>query len=191
MNPSPKVSAAAAKEAYADHLSSDIDNNAKQIFLGHQRYVVFGYTADSATGFHATAYRNKETNEIIIAYRGTDPDIQHHTRTTIQDAAVDFTMVKDQVNLQKNAADAFTRAMIDKAARHGISRDHITVTGHSLGGTLAEIEAAEFGLRGTTFNAYGAVDLGYGVSEGGTQVTNYGMARGQPPSRADRSAGER
>jgi len=53
MNPSPKVSAAAAKEAYADHLSSDIDNNAKQIFFGHQRYVVFGYTADSATGLTA------------------------------------------------------------------------------------------------------------------------------------------
>ena len=189
MNPSPKVSAAAAKEAYADHLSSDIDNNAKQIFFGHQRYVVFGYTADSATGFHATAYRNKETNEIIIAYRGTDPDIQHHTRTTIQDAAVDFTMVKDQVNPQKNAADAFTRAMIDKAARHGISRDHITVTGHSLGGTLAEIEAAEFGLRGTTFNAYGAVDLGYGVSEGGTHVTNYVMA-GDVVSAASRHHGQ-
>jgi hypothetical protein len=66
--------------------------------------------------------------------------------------------------------------MIRKAELHGISRDQITVAGHSLGGTLAEIEASEFKLRGATFNAYGAADLGYGVPAGGTQIKNYVMA---------------
>ena len=32
----------------------------------------------------------------------------------------------------------------------------VTVTGHSLGGALAQITAAWFGLFGETFNAYGA-----------------------------------
>ena len=190
MSPSPKASAAAAKEAYADHLPSDIGNNAKPIFFDSQKYTVFDYTADRATGFHATAYKEvAPPHNIIIAYRGTDLDVIHHTRTTVQDAVVDFTMVKNQINPQKDAADAFTREMIDKAARHGIDKDHITVAGHSLGGTLAEIEASSFGLRGTTFNAYGAVDLGYGVSEGGTRVTNYVMA-GDVVSAASRHHGQ-
>lgn len=176
MNPSPQTLADAAKKAYADHLPSDVSNDRKPVHFDGQPYTVFGYTADPTTGFHATAYHNKDTNEIIIAYRGTDPDFRHHTRTTAQDAIVDFTMVKDRVNPQKDAADAFTREMIDKAARHGIDKDRITVAGHSLGGTLAEIEASRFGLRGVTVNAYGAVDLGYGVPEGGSRVTNYVMA---------------
>jgi len=188
MNLSPQTSADAASDAYKDRPQSDIDNN-KSIHFDGQSYTVFGYTADPATGFHATAYRNNETNEIIIAYRGTDSDIRHHTRTTAQDAIVDFTMVKDRINPQKDAADAFTREMLDKAARHGIDTDNITVAGHSLGGTLAEIEASRFGLRGATFNAYGAVDLGYGVPEGGNRVTNYVMA-GDPVSAASRHYGQ-
>nr|WP_308005827.1 XVIPCD domain-containing protein [Xanthomonas albilineans] len=97
-------------------------------------------------------------------------------------------MVRDQVNPQKAAADAFTREMLDKAHSLGISKDHITVAGHSLGGALAQIEAAEFGLRGATFNAYGAVSLRHHVPEGDTQVTNYVMA-GDVVSAASRHYG--
>ena len=176
MNLSPQASADAASDAYKDRPQSDIDNN-KSIHFDGQSYTVFGYTADPATGFHATAYKEvAPPHNIIIAYRGTDPDIRHHTRTTAQDAVVDFTMVKDRINPQEAGARAFTQEVLDKAARHGIDTDHITVAGHSLGGTLAEIEASRFGLRGVTFNAYGAVDLGYGVPEGGSRVTNYVMA---------------
>lgn len=151
---------------------------------------VFGYKADPSTGFHATAYREvAPPHNIIIAYRGTDPDLLHHTRTTGRDAAVDFQMVRDKVNPQKADADAFTAAMIRKAEAHGIPRDRITVAGHSLGGTLAEIEAWEFKLHGVTINAYGAVDLGYGVPEGGTLVTDYVMA-GDVVSAASRHFGQ-
>ncbi|HZX70514.1 MAG TPA: hypothetical protein VFE77_06815 [Rhodanobacter sp.] len=138
---------------------------------------MFGYKDDPATGFHATAYKEvAPPHDIIIAYRGTDPDFKHHTITTAQDVFVDFVMVKNKVNLQEADARAFTQEVLDKAQALGISGDHITLVGHSLGGTLAEIEASEFGLRGMTLNAYGAVDLGYGVPEGGSQVTNYVMA---------------
>ncbi|THD06966.1 hypothetical protein [Rhodanobacter lindaniclasticus] len=147
------------------------------VHFGGRKYRVFAYRADPATGFHATAYIGAaEPFNIIIAYRGTDPDIKHHTRTTIQDAATDFTMVKDQVNPQEAAARAFTGEVLDKAQALGISRDHVTVAGHSLGGALAQIEAFRFGLRGMTFNAYGAADLGYGVPAGGDSMTNYVMA---------------
>jgi hypothetical protein len=48
----------------------------------------------------------------------------------------------------------------------------VSVTGHSLGGALAQMTAAEYGLRGETFNAYGAAGL-HGTPAGGSQVVNH------------------
>jgi hypothetical protein len=167
--------------------------------LDGQKYQVFGYANDPITGFHATAYQSVDKpHNIIIAYRGTDTDLfsgktpaerRDHALTTVQDVAVDMTMVRDTVNPQRGAADAFTRAMIAKAALQGISLDHVFVTGHSLGGTLAEIEAAEFGLTGATFNAYGALGLIEGPPQPGCHLTNYRMA-GDVPSAANGHIGE-
>ncbi len=188
MNISPERSAAAASDAYLDRSQDDVDKQ-KQMLLNGQKYSVFGYRNDVGTGFHGTAYQNAATGEVIIAYRGTDPDIRHHTRTTFQDAASDFTMVKAQINPQEAAARVFTQEMLDKAQAYGISRSHFTLAGHSSGGTLAQIEASRFGLRGVTFNAYGAVDLGYHVPEGGHQVNNFVMA-GDVVSAASRHFGQ-
>jgi hypothetical protein len=52
----------------------------------------------------------------------------------------------------------------------------VTVTGHSLGGTLAQVSAHHFGLKGETFNAYGAVSLSRRIPEGGHSVINHMMA---------------
>lgn len=170
-----EVSAAAASDAYKDRPRGDSDD--RPVLLAGKQYKVFGYKDNPETGFHATAYREVASpHNIIIAYRGTDPDITGHTRTTLQDAGVDFTMVKSRVNTQEKDANDFTQAMIKKAEDNGTHKDHVTVAGHSLGGTLAEIEAAKFGLHGATYNAYGAVDLNYKVPEGGSQITNYVMA---------------
>ena len=189
MNPSSEVSADAANDAYKNHLQSDVDNNKKRVNFDGQQYTVFDYMDDPKTGFHATAYKGvAPPHNVIIAYRGTDLDYRHHTRTTAQDAYVDFMMVKGKINLQEADARAFTQQVLDKAQEHGISKDQITVAGQSLGGTHAEIEASKFGLRGMTLNAYGAVDLGYGVPEGGTQMTNYVMA-GDVVSAASRHYG--
>ncbi|WP_407070980.1 lipase family protein, partial [Xanthomonas albilineans] len=124
-------------------------------------------------------------HNIIIAYRGTDPALftgetkaekAGHALTTLQDIAVDATMVRDAVNPQKAAADAFTAQMLAKAVARGIPKDHVTVAGHSLGGALAQIEAAKYGLAGSTYNAYGARGLADGTPQLGCHVTNYRMA---------------
>ena len=52
----------------------------------------------------------------------------------------------------------------------------VTVTGHSLGGCLAQITAAKLNLNGETFNPYGAVSLGMRIPEGGSNVVNHVMA---------------
>jgi hypothetical protein len=199
MSSDDQARADAANNSYKNRPQSDVDSqHPAKVVLNGQEYTVFGYKDDSVTGFHATAYRSRDTNEIIIAYRGTDPALfsgktkaerRDHALTTVQDIAVDATMVRDTVNPQKAAADAFTQAMIDKAAQQGISKDHVSVTGHSLGGTLAEIEAAKYGLTGSTYNAYGAAGLTDGPSQPGTHLTNYRMA-GDVVSAANGHIGE-
>ncbi|WP_426701822.1 hypothetical protein ACPPVV_02050 [Rhodanobacter sp. Col0626] len=186
MSSSPQASAAAASDAYNNRSQSDIGTKFPP--LDGQKYEVFGYKDDPVTGFHATAYQNLATGEIIIAYRGTDPDFKKHPGTMLQDIAVDATMVRDAINPQKDEADAFTAAMIAKAAQQGISKDHVSVAGHSLGGTLAQIEAAKFGLRGATLNAFGAVGMTDGPPAPGCQLTNYRMA-GDPVSAANAHIG--
>ncbi|WP_155394398.1 XVIPCD domain-containing protein [Xanthomonas albilineans] len=196
MKPADQARADAAIDSYINRQEGDLKNQ-KSAYLDNKEYQFFGYASDLISGFHATAYRDRKTNEVIIAYRGTDPGLfsgetkaekAGHALTTIQDIAVDATMVRDAVNPQKAAADAFTAQILAKAAALGIPKDHVTVAGHSLGGALAQIEAAEFGLRGATFNAYGAVSLRHHVPEGGTAVTNYVLA-GDPVSAASRHYG--
>ncbi|WP_217490895.1 hypothetical protein, partial [Xanthomonas graminis] len=63
----------AANDSYANRIRSDIDH--KSVFLDGKWYQIFGYASDPTTGFHATAYRNRDTREVIIAYRGTDPGL--------------------------------------------------------------------------------------------------------------------
>ncbi|WP_307753599.1 hypothetical protein [Xanthomonas albilineans] len=198
MNPVDQERADAANDSYFNRPQSDVDDNGKFVFLDGNKYKIFGYANDSITGFHATAYQSlDDPDKIIIAYRGTDPGLfsgetdaekAGHALTTLQDIAVDATMVRDAVNPQKAAADAFTAQMLAKAAARGIPKDHVTVAGHSLGGALAQIEAAKYGLAGATFNAYGAVSLNHHVPEGGSAVTNYVLA-GDPVSGASRHYG--
>jgi pimeloyl-ACP methyl ester carboxylesterase len=185
MSSSPQISAVAASDAYTDRSQRDVERQQSVSLKSNNDYTVFGYKNDPVTGFHATAYREvAPPHNIIIAYRGTDPDFKKHPGTMLQDIAVDATMVRDTINPQRAEASAFTAEMIAKAARHGISKDHVSVAGHSLGGTLAEIEAAKFGLRGITLNAYGAVGMIDGPPLPGCQLTNYRMA-GDPVSGAN------
>lgn len=185
MSPGVQERADAANDAYNNRSQSDVDLS-KRVQLHGNAYQVFGYANDPVSGFHATAYKEiAPPHNIIIAYRGTDPGLFSgktgaekigHALTTVQDIAVDAAMVRDVVNPQRSAANAFTQAIIDKAAKLGVSKDHIFVAGHSLGGTLAEIEAAKFGLVGSTYNAYGAAGLTDGPPKPGTHLTNYRMA---------------
>jgi hypothetical protein len=189
MSLNPQAYADAARDAYSDRPLSDIDNQRKPVYLNGDKYFVLGYKVNPNTGFHSTAYWNPDTGNVIIAYRGTDTDFKRHLPTTLKDVAVDYTMVRDRLNPQVDDAKAFTAEMLEKAQKHGISKDEVTLAGHSLGGTLVEIVAAELHLRGTSINGYGAVDLNYPVPEGGDMVTTYVMA-GDPVSAAGRHYGQ-
>lgn len=144
----------------------------KRIELDGKWYRPIAHADNPSTGFQATAYECLDSShEVVIAYRGTEFD-----REPRQDGKADVAMAVDNVNPQIPDAMAFTRQVVDLAksnADYGHYPLNVTVTGHSLGGTLAEIAACEYKLRGATFNAYGAAGLMPGIPEGGSDVIDY------------------
>ena len=106
-------------------------------------YRVIDKAENTENGFYAEAYSNGK--DIIIAYRGTDD---------WQDRMVDLDMVRSQLPSQCIDAVRF----YDKVANNNKNSD-ITVTGHSLGGSNAEIVSAIRGTVAVTFNAYGVRDM--------------------------------
>ncbi|MBB3227117.1 hypothetical protein FHW69_001718 [Luteibacter sp. Sphag1AF] len=143
----------------------------KLVKLNGVEYTTLAAADNPHTGFQATAYRREDTGEVVIAYRGTEFD-----REPVHDGGVDAGMVLTGFNAQAPDAIAFTEKVMEKAKFLAETRGQpldVTVTGHSLGGTLAEINASRFHLKGETFNAYGAAGLLHGVPEGGNQVIDH------------------
>lgn len=154
---------------YALLCSDSYENrsNRNPITLGGVTYKIFDYYSNPVTGYQGTAYQRTDTNEVVIASRGTElgPDV-----------VADVGMVLTGLNGQMSDARNFVARVQRKAEERATTDDvipSITLTGHSLGGGITEVLAHEFNMQGVTFNAYGAVDLGYRIPEGGTQVTNY------------------
>ena len=132
--------------------------------------------ADRPSGYQGTIYQRVDTREIVVAHRGTEPS--RGMGELFRDAVrTDGGMVVNGVNNQTQDAIDLTRRAVElsraEAERTGRPAPEVTVTGHSLGGTLAQITAHEFGLRGETFNAYGAAGLRQGVPAGGNAVVNH------------------
>ncbi|MFA9462603.1 hypothetical protein [Thiohalorhabdus methylotrophus] len=105
---------------------------------------LIGVNPDS--GFFAQAYR--KGNEVVIAYRGTEPT---------QDALHDILGADVDIGTgdeHQQFVDALEFAhQID--LRYGGAKQTISVTGHSLGGGLAQLAADTFGWDGVTFEGPG------------------------------------
>ena len=100
-------------------------------------------------------------------------------------------MVTARYNNQAAEALELTRYALNYAHElgKGGKSPQVTVTGHSLGGDLAQVTAHHYGLKGETFNAYGAVSLDRRIPEGGSDVINHVMA-GDAVSAASKHYGQ-
>ena len=135
-------------------------------------YKVLEHASNPRNGYQGMIFQRVDTSEIIVTHRGTEEIVK-------DGALTDGAMVFSRVNPQEADAIALTQRAIDRARDIGRESGHVpevTVTGHSLGGTLAQVTAHHFGLRGETFNAYGAASLGYRVDKGGDSILNHVMA---------------
>ncbi|MCE4300397.1 MULTISPECIES: DUF6792 domain-containing protein [Gammaproteobacteria] len=176
--------AALAKDSYDK--PPETGENSRTVVIGDVSYKRLEYI-DSPSGYQGIIYRRIDTNEIVVAHRGTETE-----RELRQDGVyTDGGMVAARHNRQAAEAIELTRHALvysQKIGKDGEAPD-VTVTGHSLGGNLAQVTAHHFGLKGETFNAYGAVSLDRRIPEGGTDVINHVMA-GDAVSAASKHYGQ-
>ncbi|MDO4641719.1 MAG: lipase [Neisseria sp.] len=154
-----------AADAYNPRKETTGDDTIK---IGGHEYKVLAVHNNDKTGYYGAVYQDVKTNEIIVAHRGTQ---------SIRDGAVDGVMVSSRYNLQADDAIILTRKAMEKVTEiqqnnPDLPKLTFTHTGHSLGGTLAQISAHYFNQEGITFNAYGAASLGR-LPRGGDKVINY------------------
>jgi hypothetical protein len=104
------------------------------------------------SGMDAGVYKNRDTNELVLAFRGTEfcdfpcsfKETEDSFRDVTADTAIGIGTVSDQFK------HAFTFAQ-DVVKRNPGSK--ITVTGHSLGGGLAQAVGATLALETYAFNS--------------------------------------
>ena len=166
--------AALADDAYQDRAVGRREpGQEEKVYLNGQQYKVLEHVDDRRTGYQGTVYQRVNTQEIIVSHRGTEELIKDGVVT-------DASMVLARSNPQTLQALALSGRAVADAERLGIETGRapeVTVTGHSLGGSLAQITAHHYGLKGETFNAYGAVSLsGSRIPQGGHSVINHVMA---------------
>ncbi|MGL1833013.1 calcium-binding protein [Rhodocyclaceae bacterium SMB388] len=109
---------------------------------------------ENPTGFQGVAFVKTATGEVVVASRGTeilgaDGDVQ-----------ADIQMAKGELPYQYIYAKRFLNTV--RAANPGAQ---ITLTGHSLGGSLTQLLAAETGFQAVTFNAFGTKELIAGLND--------------------------
>lgn len=168
--------------AFFSDLSYDLPPFQTRVEFGGHRFDVVARSEDPNTGFFAAAFRDTRDGHTIIAFRGTND---------LPDVLVDAGMVATRLNAQAIESEVFTAKVIQKVTAHR-SDDapmDISVTGHSLGGGLAQLNAERFALKGESFNAYGTLGLVSHHREGGSQMVNHVRA-GDPVSAASGHFGE-
>jgi pimeloyl-ACP methyl ester carboxylesterase len=136
-----------------------------------REYWVLANASNPATGYQGTIYQDRSTREIIVAHRGTDPKSAKDLQTDGQMLRGDNMQIADAMALTQKAQEI--AMLLHK--RH--PKPEITVTGHSLGGALAQVTAYKYGLQGETFNAYGAIGLkGMPANGHSNRMTNHVIA---------------
>lgn len=88
---------------------------------------------DDFTGTSGTAFLDKDSGEVIIAYTGTNPNAD-----IVKDVATDVGSIAMALGFHYDEAFKFYERI---RQRYG---DNITLTGHSLGGNIAQRVALEY-----------------------------------------------
>lgn len=154
----------------------------KSTVIGGVEYEVLAFS-DKPSGYQGAIYQRTDSGEIVVAHRGTEFDRQKGADLFKADGL----MVFSRFNPQADDAIALSEEAVKIAEvlrKKGREVPPITHTGHSLGGTLAQISGHYFGHKGETFNAYGAASLTvrnpstdqyYRIRAGGNGFVNHVM----------------
>lgn len=114
-----------------------------------KRYKTEVFDNNYSSGLKYAVYVNQnKPNEVILAFAGTD--INMGKRSAIKDIFNDFQMGASYLPSQfKDAIPVYVKT------KQKYPNAKITITGHSLGGSLAQLVGAATGEKTVTFNPYG------------------------------------
>lgn len=102
-----------------------------------------GGNVHTSDGYAGAIFRNNLTNEVIIVNAGTMSALDYFN---------DGQMVVNGIPLQYNSARQMAQDAMQIAKEHN---GMISTSGHSLGGSIAQLLAVEFRIPAVTFNAFG------------------------------------
>jgi hypothetical protein len=121
-------------------------------------------------GYFGRAYINTKSNQIIIAHRGTDIDLNRlkgreinlskglNFKELIRDMDDNYDVFKGEIPYQQLAAAKYFTEIVkqDYKQKYGKENPEIIHTGHSLGAILAELSAVENKGKAVTFESPGS-----------------------------------
>jgi hypothetical protein len=125
-----------------DYYYSNMDDEKTQEALSHY---MPGYELDSelSTMNHIVIKRPDES--AIVAYRGTDPQ---NPQDLFADAIILGGMHRDAIDLRDTRFNLAEQYYLDAKVKYGA----VDLTGHSLGGAMADVIGTKYGERSTVFN---------------------------------------
>lgn len=136
------------------------------------KYWVHYVSPDTGSGYRGAVVEDMATGQLIVTNRGTDV-------LDIRDIQTDLGMGVMGGPAQWPEAAATLRWALNYAHDNGRPLSAISVTGHSLGGSLAQLQATAVDVHAETFNAYGAASmakrLGLDLDAAHERVINHRM----------------
>lgn len=119
-------------------------------------------------GFSATTYENGAN--VVIAFRGTEVNVDF--KTSVTNLLADASFVTGQPTPQWIGATREAETLLG-AVQAARPDKRITLTGHSLGGAIAQLLGATKSLRTISFNAPSPGALVGPNAPGGSEIVNY------------------
>jgi hypothetical protein len=117
-------------------------------FSAPSGYHVVGALGNDASGFQGAVYQSDSSGRYTVAYRGTELG-------ELKDLKADLSIKLGGAAFQNQLADAKT--LTDYAVQT-YGKESVSITGHSLGGAIAQVESARVGLSAEVYNAPGMLD---------------------------------
>ena len=108
-------------------------------------YKVEYFNSNYSSGFAGALLRNKNSDNYIIAFRGTDKLVD-----SLSQIGENTPQYQDAKNF-----------VFDTMVKYGINKSDLTLAGHSLGGILTAQIASYLHLKGYAYDPFGANLLSY------------------------------